>query len=326
MKAAVYYKYGSPDVLRLEEIEKPVPGTNEVLIRNYATTVTAVDSIFRKGEAFFARMATGIMKPKNRILGSEFAGEVETVGKNVKKFKPGDKVFGDSSTKGSTHAEYLILREDDPVEIIPELISFEEAASVPYGTLTALPFLRDHGKIKKGDKILIIGASGSVGIYALQFAKIFEADVTAVCSTDNVDLVRSLGADEVIDYRKEDFTRNGKSYDIIFDTVGKSSFRKCKNSLGKGGIFLTTVIGLPILFNMILTSRSEKKAVIAFTGLRKNSEKSEDLTLIKELLQNGRIKSVIDKKYTLDQIKEAHGYVDSGHKKGNVVINIITNN
>ena len=231
MKAAVYHKYGSPDVIKLEEIEKPVPGINEILIRNYATTVTAVDSIFRRGEDFFARMATGVIKPKNKILGTEFAGEVEAVGKNVRRFKKGDKLFGDSSTGSRAHAEYFCLQEDNPIELIPEGISVKEAASIPYGTMTALPFLRDNGKIKKGDKVLIIGASGSVGIFALQFAKIYKAVVTAVCSTDNVDLVKTLGADSVIDYRKEDFTKNGQSYDIIFDTVGKNSFRKCKDSL-----------------------------------------------------------------------------------------------
>lgn len=326
MKAAVYHKYGSPDVIKLEEVEKPVPGNNEVLIRNYATTVTAVDSIFRKGEDFFARMATGIIKPKNKILGTEFAGEVEAVGKDVRRFKKGDKLFGDSSTRSRTHAEYLCLKDDNPIEKIPEGVSSEEAASIPYGTLTALPFLRDNGKIKKGDKVLIIGASGSVGIFAVQFAKIYEAFVTAVCSTDNADLVRELGADNVIDYQKEDFTKNGETYDIIFDTVGKSSFKKCKNSLRRGGKYLTTVIGLPILFNMMITSVSDKKAIIAFTGLRKNEDKSEDLSLIKELLEKGKIKSVIDRTYTLDQIIEAHRYVDSGHKKGNVVITTINNN
>ena len=326
MKAAVYHKYGSPDVIKLEETEKPVPGIDEVLIRNYATTVTAVDSIFRRGEDFFARMATGVIKPKNKILGTEFAGEVEAVGKNVRRFKKGDKLFGDCSTGSSAHAEYLCLKEDNPIDIIPEGISNEEAASIPYGTLTALPFLRDSGKIIEGDKVLIIGASGSVGIFALQFAKIYGADVTAVCSTDNVDLVKTLGADKVIDYRKEDFTKNGQSYDIIFDTVGKSSFRKCKDSLKERGRYLTTVVGLPILFNMMLTSVSDKKAIIAFTGLRKNKDKSKDLSFIKELLQKGQIKSVIDKTYTLDQIAEAHRYVDSGHKKGNVLITIVGNN
>ncbi len=322
MKAAVFYRYGSPDVIQLEEIEKPIPAGKEILIRNFATTVTAVDSIFRKGDSFFARMATGISKPKNKILGSEFAGEVESVGKNVLRFKAGDKLFGDSSSKSSTHAEYLCLQEDDPIEILPEGITYEEAASVPYGTLTALPFLRDHGNIKKGDEVLIIGASGSVGIYAVQIAKIYGAEITGVCSTENVNLVKSLGADNVIDYKKGDFTKNGKTYDIIFDTVGKSTFGSCKNLLKKEGIYLTTVIGIPILFNMIRTSKSGKKAVIAFTGLRKNEEKMKDLSYIKELLRKGQIKTFIDKKYPLEKIAEAHTYVDSGHKRGNVVITI----
>ena len=231
MKAAVYYKYGPPNVIQLEEIEKPVPRPDEILIRNYAATVSTVDSIFRKGDSFFARMATGMLKPKNKILGSDFAGEVEATGKDVTRFKAGDKLFGDSSRKSSTHAEYICLKEDDPIEKLPEGFSFEEAAAIPYGTLTALPFLRDHGKIKKDDKVLIIGASGSVGINAVQLAKYYEADVTAVCSTDNVNLVKSLGADRVIDYKKENFLKNGETYNIIFDTIGKSKFDECKNSL-----------------------------------------------------------------------------------------------
>ena len=320
MKAALYDKYGSPEVLEIKEIEKPVQKENEVLIRIYATTVTAVDSIFRKGEIFFARLATGITKPKNKILGTEFAGEVEAVGKNVKLFKPGDKVFGDSSVKSGTHAEFICLHENEPVAIMPGSFSFEEAASISYGALTALPFLRDNGKIQKAQKVLIIGASGSVGSYALQFAKYYGAVVTAVCSSDNKEMVNSLGADNVIDYKKEDFTKNNETYDIIFDTIGKSSFTQCKNSLNEKGFYLTTVVGLPILFQMLLTLKSKKKAVIAFTGLRKTEDRVKDLHFINGLLGEGKLKSIIDRRYTLEQIAEAHKYVDTGHKKGSVVI------
>ena len=323
MKAIVYEKYGAPDVLQIKEIEKPVPKDNEVLIKIFATTVSAVDSIFRKGDSFFARMATGITKPKNKILGTEFSGVVESIGKDVKTFNPGDKVLGDSSKKSSTHAEYVCLSEDEPIISIPPNLSFEEAASIPYGTLTALPFLRDNGKIKAGQKVLVIGASGAVGTYAVQFAKHFGADVTGVCSTANTELVKSLGADKVIDYTKEDFSKTGEMYDIIFDTVGKSSFNQCKNFLSENGIYLTTYIGVQILIQMLLTSKAKKKAVIAFTGMRSNRDRAKDLLYIKELIEAGKIKPVIDKYYSFDQFIEAHTYVDSGHKKGNVVISVL---
>jgi NADPH:quinone reductase-like Zn-dependent oxidoreductase len=323
MKAIIYEKYGSPDVLVLKEIEKPVPKDNEILIKIFATTITTVDSIFRKGDSFFARLATGITKPKNKILGTEFSGVVESVGKEVKLFKPGDKVFGDSSKKSSTHAEYICLSEDEPVITIPSNLSFEEAASIPYGTLTALPFLRDNGKIKAGQKVLIIGASGAVGTYAVQFAKHFDANVTGVCSTSNIELVKSLGTDKVIDYTKEDFSKSGEKYNIIFDTVGKSSFNQCKKSLTENGIYLTTVVGLQILKQMLLTSKAKKKAIVAFTGLRSSKDRTKDLVYIKELIEAGKIKPVIDKYFSFDKFIDAHAYVDKGHKKGNVVISVL---
>lgn len=327
MKAVVYKKYGSPEILQIKEIEKPTPKENEVLIKIYATTVTAVDSIFRKGKSFFARMATGIVKPKITTLGTELAGVIESVGTNVKLFKKGDKVFADSSAKNGTHAEYICLPEESTIATMPSNISFEEATAVPYGTLTALPFLRDNGKIKKGQKVLIIGASGAVGIFAVQLAKYFDTKVIGVCSTANANLVKSLGADEVIDYTKEDFTKNGETYDIIFDTVGKSSFSQCKNSLRPKGVYLTTFITMAILFQMLWTSKiGKRKAIIAFTGLRKTNEKTKDLLFIKELIENGKLKTVIDRKYSLDQIADAHSYVDAGHKKGNVVITVEHNN
>jgi NADPH:quinone reductase-like Zn-dependent oxidoreductase len=318
MKAAVYEKYGMPGVIKIKEMEKPVPKDNEVLIKIYATTVTAVDSIFRQGNQFFARLATGITKPKNQILGAEFSGEVESVGKEVKLFKPGDYVFG---AYEGTHCEYICLPEESAVITKPSNMNFNEAAAVPYGTLTALPFLRDNGKIKNNQKVLIIGASGSVGTYAVQLAKYFGAEVTGVCSTSNLEMIKSIGADKVIDYTKEDFTSNGEKYDIIFDTVGKSSFLSCKNSLTKNGIFLTAAISTAILFQMLWTSNlSSKKAQIAFTGLRSAGDKAKDLVLIKEFIESGKIKAIVDKTFPLEQIAEAHNYVDKGHKKGNVVI------
>ncbi len=324
MKAVVYNKYGPPEVLEVKEVEKPVPKENEVLIKIHATTVTAVDSIFRTGNQPFARMATGVTKPKAPTLGSDLAGVIEAAGKEVKLFKEGDAVFGGTGSGSGAHAEYVCLAQDAPLAIKPADLTFEEAAAIPYGGLTALPFLRDTGKIKSSKKILINGASGAVGTSAVQLARNYGADITAVCGAANVELVKSLGADRVIDYSKEDFTRNGETWDLIFDTVGKSSFAQCKGSLSPGGTYMTTVLSLRILFQMLWTAKfSNKKAMIAFTGLRPGSEKAKDLAFIKGLIEAGKIKPVIDKRFPLEQIAEAHRYVDSGHKKGNVVINVV---
>jgi NADPH:quinone reductase-like Zn-dependent oxidoreductase len=327
MKTVVYHQYGSPEVLKIKEVEKPSPRDNEVLVKIHAATVTAVDSIFRKGESLFARLATGILKPKIHTLGTELSGVIESTGKDVTLFKPGEPVFGDSSTIQGAHAEYISLPEYEPLAIKPANLSFEEAACVPYGALTALPFLRDNGHIQPDHKVLVIGASGSVGTYAVQFARYFGAEVTGVCSTANIELVRSLGADHVIDYTREDFTRSGLTWNIIFDTVGKSSFSHCKKSLARGGIFLTTYISFSILFQMVWTSKiGNKKAIIAFTGLRLSGERKKDLILIQKLLEDGKLKPVIDQKYPLDKIVEAHRYVDQGHKRGNVIITIVDKN
>ena len=325
MKAVIYEKYGTPDVLKITEVEKPSPKDNEILIKIHTTTVTAVDCIFRSGKNFFARLATGLIKPKNKILGSELAGEIKAVGKDIKLFKQGDKVFGDSSIKSNTYAEYICLKDDEPLALISSNLSYEEAASISYGGLTALPFLRDNGKIKKGQKILVLGASGTVGTFAVQIAKYFGAEVTGVCGNTSIELVKSLGADKVIDYTKENFRKMKNTYDIIFDTVGKSSFGKCKSSLTETGIYLTTVVGIKILLQMLITVKSKKKAIIAFTGLRSTTERSKDLLFIKELVEKGKLKSVIDKKYSLEEIVEAHRYVDKGHKKGSVIISLIRN-
>lgn len=321
MKAIIYNEYGSPEVLKLKDLVKPIPKDNEVLIKVKGTTVTAVDCIFRSGKQFFARLATGPSKPKLTILGSEFAGVIEAVGKDVKLFKVGDEVFGD--TNKGTYVEYICLSDDGALSLKPGALSFEEAAALPYGVLTALPFLRDNGKIKSGQKVLINGASGSVGSYAVQLAKYFGAEVTAVCGPSNVGLVSSLGADRVIDYSKEDFAKGKNTYDVIFDTVGKSSFSICKSSLKPGGIYLTTVISVRIMFQMLVSTKiSSRKAVIAFTGLRKPEEKAKDLIFLKKLIEEGKVKPVIDRQYRFEQIPEAHQYVEKGHKKGNVVISM----
>lgn len=323
MKAVVYNKYGPPEVLKIKDVDKPEPKDNEVLIKVKATTVTATDCVFRKGVPKFSRLFTGITKPKKQILGSEFAGEIESTGKDVKKFKVGEKVFGTTPGYGS-YAEYICLTEDkSTVTKMPSSKSFEEAISCCDGFLTALPFLRDKGKIKKENKILIIGASGSVGSAAVQLAKYFEAWVTGVCSTSSIELVKSIGADEVIDYTKEDFTKTGKTYDIIFDAVGKTTFSDCKKSLTNNGRFLEVGITLSVIPSVISTSIfGSKKAIIMATGLRPPAERTKDLIFVRELIESGKIKPLIDKIFPLERISEAHNYVDQEHKKGNVVIQL----
>ncbi len=321
MKAVEYTKYGPPEVLQLKDITKPVPNDNEVLIKTYATTVTATDCTFRKGEPKFSRLFTGITKPKNKTLGSEFAGEIEAAGKDVKLFKEGDKVVGTTPGYGS-YSEYICLPVDkSTLANIPADKNYEEAIACCDGFLTSLPFLRDKGKIQKGQNVLIIGASGGVGSAAVQLAHYFGAQVTGVCSTSGLELVKALGADKVIDYTKEDFTKSGETYNIIFDLVGKTTFSQCKNSLKKNGKFLQAAITLSIFTSVLWTAMlSKKKAMIMATGLRPPTERTKDLNFINELLEKGKIKSVIDRKYPFDQIAEAHRYVDKGHKKGNVVI------
>ncbi len=323
MKAVVYHEYGSPEVLQLTEVATPTPDNNEVLVKIHATTVSATDPISRRGEPFISRAATGLMKPKIPILGDSFAGVIEAVGKDVRLFKKGDQVFGATGISSGAHAEYKCLPEDGALALKPANMSFEEATAVPYEVLTALPFLRDKAKIRQGQKILIIGASGSVGTSAVQLAKLFGAHVTGVCSGKNVALVKSLGADEVIDYTKEDFTENGRTYDIIFDAVGKSSFGRSKRSLKPDGIYLLTIPTLAIVVQMLWTSKlSRKKAIFAASGLRPTSEKRDDLIYAKGLIEAGKIKPVIDRRYSLEQMAEAHRYVETGRKKGTVVISV----
>ncbi len=327
MKAIVYTKYGSPDVLQLKEAERPTIKDNEVLIRIYATAVTSADVRLRSstfGPLFWlpARIAVGITGPRRTIPGGEFSGEIEAVGQDVMRFKEGDHVFGSSGFGRGANAEYICLPEEGVLAIKPVNVTYEEAVAVPFGGFSALFFLRDKGKIQSGQKVLIIGASGAVGTASIQVAKYIGAEVTGVCSTTNLELVKSLGADKVIDYTQEDLTKSGETYDIIFDTVGKSSFSHCKDSLKKEGVYLSTLPTLPLLFQMLWTSKlGSKKAIYGIAP-----ERTEDLILLKELIEAGKIKPVIDRLYPLEQIAEAHSYVEKGHKKGNVVITLENNN
>jgi len=322
MKAIVYRKYGPPDVLQLKEVEKPFPKDDEILIKNYATTVTSGDLRLRSFELpsplFWlpGRLYFGLIRPKKTILGTELAGEIEAVGKNIKLFKKGDQVFAYTGDGLGAYAEYICLPEDGVVVKKPANMTYEEAAAVPFGASTALYYLRDKVKVQSGHKILINGASGGVGTYAVQLAKYYGAEVTGVCSTTNLELVKSLGADKVIDYTKEDFTENGQSFDIILDTVGKTSFSRCKNSLTQTGVYLAVVLRLPELVQMLWTSMIGGRKVVG--GIAPG--RIEDLIFLKELIEAGRIKAVIDRRYSLVQIVEAHRYVEQGHKKGNVVI------
>jgi NADPH:quinone reductase-like Zn-dependent oxidoreductase len=320
MKAIVYTKYGPPDVLQLKEVKKPTPKENEILVKVKATTVTVADIRSRSFTVPLsvwlpARITLGFRRPKKSILGLELSGEVESVGKDVKQFKEGDQVFAASQIGYGAYAEYKCLPENGPVSIKPNNLSFEEAAAIPIGARTALFYLR-KANIKSGQKVLVYGASGSVGSYAVQIAKYFGADVTGVCSTTNLELVKSLGADRVIDYTQEDFTNNNETYDIIFDTIGKSSFSGCQGSLKKNGRYLLTVGGLMNYVLMLWTSMVGGKRVICGMSI----EKTEALIFIKKLIEKGKIKPVIDRRYPLEQIAEAHSYVEGGHKKGNVVI------
>lgn len=319
MKAIVYEKYGTPDVLQLKDVEKPTPKANEVLIKVFATTVTSADSTMRKGEPLWGRLIIGLRKPRKKltVLGLELAGEIEAIGTEVKRFKKGDRVFGFTGFGVGAYAEYKCMPEKGSLCLKPTNKSYEEAAAAVDGASTALFFLRDKANIQSGESVLIIGASGSIGTYAVQLAKYFGAAVTGVCSTKNIELVKSLGADKVIDYTQEDFTRNSETYDIIFDTVGKSSFSQCNGVLKGNGRYLPTT-GLKNKFLSLWTSIIGGKQVVSGMSI----EKTESLIFLKELIEAEKLQIIIDRCYPLAQIAEAHRYVDTGHKKGNVIITV----
>jgi len=324
MRAVVYDRYGPPDVLRLEDVERPVPKDDEVLVKVHATTVNRLDCATREANrrsglalSFMSRLVFGLRRPKRRVLGTEFAGEVEAVGAAVREFAVGDKVFGTSGLSFGAHAEFVCMRESARIAHMPAGMTFAEAAPICDGALNALTCLK-QADLRKGRRILIYGASGAIGTAGVQLARYFGADVTAVCNTKNLELVKSLGADRVIDYTQEDFTRNGQTYDVIFDAVGKHSFRRCRGSLEPRGIYLPTD-GFANLILALVTPRLGGKKVLFQIPPRQTKQ---DVLFLKELIEAGKYRPVIDRRYPLEDVVEATRYVETEQKTGNVVLTI----
>jgi len=327
MKAIVYTKYGPPDVLQLKEIAKPIPKDNEVLIKIHATTVNRTDCATIRAKPFFMRIVTGLFKPKKQIPGTEFAGEIEAVGKSVSSLKVADKVFGFDDQGSGSQAQYMTISQDNGLTTIPRDTTFEQAAASTEGAHYAYNFIKKVN-LKSGQKVLVNGATGAIGSAAVQLLKYLGLKVTAVCNTKNIELVKSLGADKVIDYTKEDFTKDEEKYNFIFDTVGKSSFFKCKPLLQSGGIYISSDLGymaqnvfLSLITPIIKPMIGNKKTIFPVPTDIKGS-----VLLIKKLIEEGKFKAVIDRKYPLEQIVEAYKYVEAGHKTGNVVITVEHNN
>jgi NADPH:quinone reductase-like Zn-dependent oxidoreductase len=331
MKAVVYTKFGGPEVLKLKEVEKPTPKENEVLIRVHATSVKYGDLVARNFKniplrnfhmpapmVFPMKFLFGISKPRITILGSEFSGEIVSVGKKVTKFKNGDQVFGYIGSPMGANAEYMCMPEDKMIGLKPDNMTHEEATCIPYGAIMATTHLK-RVDIKKGKKVLINGASGGIGSAAVQLAKHYGAEVTGVCGTPRMEFVRSLGADHVIDYTKEDFTQTGKTYDVIYDILGKSTFSKCKNSLKKGGVYLNASFKMRKVFQMLITKFGGSKKVICVIG----NEDPKDMPTFRKLAEDGKLRTIVDRTFSLEDTEEAHRYLESGQHKGNVVISII---
>lgn len=319
MKAIIHTRYGPPEVLQLKEVPKPTPKDNEVLIKVHTTTVNRTDCGFRSAEYFISRFFSGLLKPNNQILGNEFAGEIEATGKEVKSFKPGDKVFGYNDTTFGAHAQFMVMTEGAAITTMPASITYEEAAPITEGGHYALCDIR-AAKIRSGQKVLVNGATGAIGSAAVQLINYFGAEVTAVCNTQNVNLVKSLGAHQVIDYTQQDFTKLDTQFDVVFDAVGKSSFGKCKPLLRKGGIYMSTELGYmsqnPFLA-LITPLIGGKKVLFPLPTISK-----KDVEFLKELVENKKFKPVIDRYYPLEQVLEATRYVETGQKTGNVVITV----
>ena len=320
MKAIVNNRYGPPNVLEHAELEKPSPDNNEILVSIKATTVTTADCTMRRGDTFLSRIVLGFSKPRKKyqILGTEFSGVIESIGNKVSIFKPGDEVYAFRGFGTGCYAEYKCIKENASIALKPENMNFAEAASFVDGATTALFFLKDKANIQKGQKVLINGASGSIGSAAVQLGKYFGAEITGVCSTKNIEMVKALGADHVIDYSKTDFTKTGELYDIIFDTVSKSSFSQSKSSLNISGKYIVTDMSFNRVVLSFLTKLCKKRKLIFAMSVNK----TEGLKYIKSLIEKGHLKTVIDRHYNLNEISHAHKYVEEGHKRGNVVIEI----
>ena len=317
MKAVIYEKYGSPEVLELREIDKPSVADDEILVKIHAASIQQTDIRFRTGTPFLARILAGLLKPKNQTLGCDYSGTVEATGKNVNEYNVGDEVYGQLDKRTGTHAEYISLSMKE-VSPKPKNLNFVEAASVGVAGTMALQCLRNHGEIQRGQKVLINGASGGIGTFAVQIAKSYDTEVTGVCSTANLELVKSIGADHVIDYTKEDFTKRADEYDIIFDAVRKNTFANCKNALSSKGIYVTTEFGPSIMLQMKMNSNPNGKRMVGMLG----KIDPEDLVFLTELIEAGKIRPVIDRTYPLEEITDAHRYVEKGHAKGKVIIEI----
>lgn len=321
MKAIVANGYGGPEVFQIQTVERPTPKANEVLVKVVAASSTRADTMMRTGKPYFGRLFTGLSKPKRPIPGTGFSGVVVAVGSDVKSFDIGDEVFGESTDIFSTNAEFIAIPESSVMVHKPESLSFAEACVFCDGHLTSYNFLKKIANVQVGQRVLINGASGSLGMAAVQIAKSLGAHVTGVCSTGNIGLVKSLGADEVIDYRKDDFTKSQKQFDIIYDTVGKSSFKACKNVLSENGQYISPVLQFGLLIDMIITSKfGSKKAKFEATGLNNEKELKKMLEGVMEIFHKGHLKTFIDRQFPLEKVGEAHKYIDLGHKRGNVVI------
>jgi NADPH:quinone reductase-like Zn-dependent oxidoreductase len=320
MKAAIYKEYGPPEVVKIMEVNRPIPKDNEILIRVYASTVNRTDCGFRSAEYFISRFFSGLLKPKNQILGCEYAGQVASIGKSVSSFVVGDKVFGFNSSKFGAHAEYMTVPEESAISTIPENLTYQEAAPICEGGHYALSNIR-AAKVKSGQRVLVNGTTGAIGSAMVQLLKHFGVHVTAVCDTPNLALVKSFGADVLIDYTKEDFTKIEQTFDVLFDAVGKSSFGKCKPLLKKDGIYISTELGKHsenVFLALITPILGGKKVLFPIPSIKK-----EDVIFLKTLVEKKEFKPIMDRQYPLDEILEAHTYVETGQKIGNVVINIV---
>ena len=323
MKAITYHNYGSPEVLTLSEVKKPKINPDEVLVKVYASSITTADSMMRQGTPKFGRIFLGLNGPKKNVIGTGFAGVIMEIGENVTHFNIGDRVFGETSTDFGAHAEFLKISEDGVLMDMPDFLEFEEAALLCDGPLTSFNFLRNIHFTTSSDRVLINGAAGSLGTAAIQIAKYFGANVTAVCSRKNFDFVRSLGADHCIDYHEIDFTETQNEYDVIFDTVGKSSFTKSKKVLSRNGEYLSPVLGGNMLWSVLKTSFiSDKRALFSATGLKNANDLRKDLEEVLQIIEKGKLRPAIDRLWSMEEVAEAHEIIDSGHKRGNFVLQV----